>query len=223
MPNVNLIAARREEKKRLERITRELFLGLAASVTILVLLGLTLAADHYRKNADLADAQEKKQKLQPILDQINQIQKDTGNLKPKVDTLETAKRTTLHWRALFTVISQAVPDDVWVNSIRSDGGETGTITLVGMTDSQTHVGDMIRNLEAHPMFLPQVDCTFVNGVGKTGLHGQGAMTSVNGIQPVNFQVVAHLRPPAADTSAAPPSKQAMAGSNGKEYGNGAAA
>ena len=42
MPNINLISARREEKKRLETLTRQLFTGVAASAALLMLTGLYL-------------------------------------------------------------------------------------------------------------------------------------------------------------------------------------
>ena len=118
MPNINLIAARREEKKRMERLTRQLFFGLAASVGALVVLVTYLGAERFKLNGELAEAQEKIQRLQPKLDEIARIQKDTNDLKPKVDTLQTAKSATLRWRVLMTAVSQAIPDNTFITTFR---------------------------------------------------------------------------------------------------------
>ena len=55
MPNVNLIAVRRAEKKRLERNTRRLFLGLTAEVAALALVGSYLGARQIALRSSLAD------------------------------------------------------------------------------------------------------------------------------------------------------------------------
>jgi Tfp pilus assembly protein PilN len=182
MPNINLIAARREEKKRLERITRQLFFGFAASVGVLFLLGTYLAASRLTLAADLADANAKMQKLQPTLDRIAEVEKQTQELRPKVDTLQTAKMETLRWRSIFTVISQSIPSSTWISSLSSTGGDVGTVTLNGTASSQTLVGDTMSRLNSHPVF-DKIDLSFTNTAGNPN----------DLVQTVNFQIIGHLR------------------------------
>ncbi|MBC8102757.1 MAG: PilN domain-containing protein [Cytophagales bacterium] len=218
MPNINLIAVRREEKKRLERITRQLFFGLAASVGVMVLLGTYLTARRFSISADLADAEAKMQKLQPTLDRIAEVEAQTNELKPKVETLQTAKTETLRWRSLFTVVSQSIPDSAWITSLSSSGGDTGMITLNGTAASQTLVGDTMTRLGSHPVF-DKIDLSFTQSNGQ----------STDLVQQVTFQINAHLRPPTEkkddtkkDGAAGDQTKTASGRDSRKETGNDAA-
>ncbi len=183
MPNINLIAARREEKKRLERITRQLFFGFAASVGVLIVLGTVLTARRLSLSSDLADANTQMLKLQPTLDRIAEVEKQTKELKPKVETLQTAKLETLRWRSLFTVVSQSIPNSTWITSLSSTGGDGGMITLNGTANSQTLVGDTMTRLGTHPIF-DKIDLGFTQSNGKPEDLAQA----------VTFQINAHLRP-----------------------------
>jgi len=195
MPNINLIAARREEKKRMERLTRQLFFGLAASVGALVVLVTYLGAERFKLNGELAEAQEKIQRLQPKLDEIARIQKDTNDLKPKVDTLQTAKSATLRWRVLMTAVSQGIPDNTFITQFSSTGGDAGSILMIGTSDTLSRVGDTMSRLQEHPIFDHIVlDHTTSNGGG------------VDTPPQVTFQIMAHMRPPAA-----PPAPAGAAG------------
>jgi Tfp pilus assembly protein PilN len=182
MPNINLIAARREEKKRLERITRQLFFGFAGSVGGLIVLGTVLTASRLSLSSDLADANSKMLKLQPTLDRIAEVEKQTRELKPKVETLQTAKMETLRWRSLFTVVSQSIPNSTWISSLSSTGGDGGMITLNGTANSQSLVGDTMSRLGTHPVF-DKVDLGFTQSSGKPE----------DVVQTVTFQINAHLR------------------------------
>lgn len=217
MPNINLIAARREEKKRLERITRQLFFGFAASVGVMFLLGTYLAACRLTTGADLADATAKMQKLQPTLDRIAEVEKQTNEMRPKVDTLQTAKMETLRWRSLFTVVSQSIPNSTWITSLSSTGGDVGTITLNGTASSQTLVGDTMSRLGSHPVF-DKIDLGFTQSNGN----------SSDMAQAVTFQINAHLRPTVEkkddtkkDAAVGPKNQTAstVSGTERKERGN----
>lgn len=214
MPNINLIAARREEKKRLERITRQLFFGFAGSVGVLFLMGTFLTARRLSVGADLADANAQMQKLQPTLDRIAEVEKQTSELKPKVETLQTAKLETLRWRSIFTVVSQSIPNSAWITSLSSTGGEAGVITLNGTASSQTLVGDTMSRLGTHPVF-DKIDLVFTQSTGDTQ----------SPVQPVTFQINALLRSTVEkkdDTKKGPAgasTQTAATGTGRKERGN----
>lgn len=185
MPNINLIAVRREEKKRLERMTRQLFFGLSGAIGLFAVLTLYLGARQLQVRSELADANEKMQKLQPVLDRIAQIEKDTSELSPKVETLESAKLNTLRWRAVLQVVSQSIPENTWLAGLSTAGtSEDTSINLAGMTSSQTMVGDTMTRLGTHPLF-DKVDLKFTQT--------EAGAKPDDPIQRVRFEILAHLR------------------------------
>jgi Tfp pilus assembly protein PilN len=194
MPNINLIAVRREEKKRLERLTRQLFFGLAGSVGVFALLSLYLGARQLQMRSELADADQKMQKLQPILDRIDQIEKDTNDLLPKVETLQSAKANTLRWRALLQVVSTSIPENTWLSAFNASGSSEDTwISLIGISNSQSQVGETMTRLGTHPMF-DNVELSYTNSDGAPQPGDTG--------QKVNFEIKTHLRniKPGEDTA-----------------------
>ena len=186
MPNLNLIAARREEKKRLERMTRRLFLGMVGTVTSVLVLVSALGAQRLTLKSELAQANVKLAKLQPVLDEISRIEKEAAELKPKVETLQTAKADTLRWRALYQVVSQSVPASAWLSAMSStaQNGET-TLTLTGIAPSQTLVGECMTRLGQYPLF-DKVELRFTQTAG----------APEDPVQRVNFEIGAHLTPTA---------------------------
>jgi Tfp pilus assembly protein PilN len=192
MPNINLIAVRREEKKRLERLTRQLFFGLAGSVGVFVLLVLYLGAKRLTMMSDLREAEARMQSLQPKLDRIAQLEKDQDTIRPKVDTLQTAKTDTTRWRAVLQVISQSIPGDTWLSGLSTNvSGEDTTLSLSGTSASQSLVGETMTRIGSHPLF-DRVDLRYTQAAPPT---------PGDPIIRVNFDIGAHLRsqaPPPAD-------------------------
>lgn len=187
MPNINLIADRREEKKKLEQLTRQLFFGLAGSVGALALLVIYLGTQQFSASAELNELNARMTALQPTLDRIAQVEKETGGLAPKVATLEEARDATMRYRALLQDISQAVPQGAWITNLASSGEIKDTsLRLSGTAASQTTVALAMTQLQARPTF-DKVDLVSTNISG--GQDGNGPMR-------FTFELNAHLRPPA---------------------------
>jgi Tfp pilus assembly protein PilN len=187
MPNINLIADRREEKKKLERLTRQLFFGLAGSVGALALLVIFLGTQQYSASAELNELNARMAELQPQLDRIAQTEKLTSELQPKVATLEEARDATMRYRALLQDISQAVPAGAWVTNVASSGETQDTsLRLTGTAASQTIVALAMTQLQARPTF-DKVDLVSTNLSG-----GQDGNSPLR----YSFELNAHLRPPA---------------------------
>lgn len=185
MPNINLIAARRAEKKRLIRTTRRLFLGLAVEVGAVVLLVSWIGARQIALNKSLAQANFRMTKLQPTLDRLALVEKEITALKPKLDTLETAKSDTLRWRAMLQIVSQSIPTSAWLSSIGSASVEDeATITLTGVAASQTLVGETMTRLGAFPVF-DKIDLRFTQLLDRTGDRATPR---------VSFEIGARLKP-----------------------------
>lgn len=216
MPTINLIASHRAEKKRIERLTRQLFFGLAASAGLFVSTGLYLTAARVQRAADLRDAEAHLQMLQPKLDRIAQVEKDKGILQPKVETLQTAKLNTLRWKAVFQVVSQSLPPDTYLNNLSATGTDDSTsIKLNGLTATQTLVGETMTRLNTNPLF-DKIDLAFTQS---------SPVSSVDPTPRVTFEIGAHLRslmPPKKDEkddkNADAAKKTAQAGQRGANNG-----
>ena len=193
MPNINLIAARRSEKKRLERNTRQLFFGLTAEVGALVLLASYIGARQITLRSSLGSADAKLARLQPTLGRIAEVEKATSALKPKLDTLQTAKEDTLRWRAMLQIVAQSVPSNAWLSGITSANiGDDTMISLTGTAGSQALVGETMSRLGAYPVFE------------KVELHYTQLLASSqkeDTTQRISFEIAAHLKP---TQPAAPP-------------------
>ena len=192
MPNVNLIAARRAEKKRVEQNTRRLFFGLTVEVAALVVLGSVLGVNQMKLQGDLVEADTKLLQLQPTLERIKSIETDKALLQPKLDTLVSAKTDTLRWRAMLQIVSQSVPSNAWLSGISATGtGDETNITIAGVAGSQTLVGETMTRLQSFPVF-DKVDLKF------TQLSSQPE----DPVQRITFEIGAHLKSnrPAAESA-----------------------
>lgn len=184
MPNINLIAARRAEKKKVEQWTRQIFYGLVGSVGAFILLASYLGVQRLAMENERREAEAALQRLKPKLDRIAQINADKAALLPKVNTLQQAKADTLRWRALMQVVSQSVPFDTWLTGMQATGaGDATVLRLQGSAASQSLVGETMLRLQQHPLFK-QVDLSFTNAV-------QSVMPNMP--TRFNFEVAAQLR------------------------------
>lgn len=189
MPNINLIASRRADKRRMERLTRQTFFGMTASVVGLVGLASWLTAQHLELAGRLSDAERRMERLRPALAEIDQIRKDTAEKQPKVDTLETARLMTLRWCSLFNSLARSLPAETWVERLDSSGAENTQVTLQVVTRSQTFAGQTAVLLSAQPIFQ-DVNITSTQ-----------TSATPNGAKVVKFEVTAGLRPPATKPAA----------------------
>jgi Tfp pilus assembly protein PilN len=152
MPNINLIAPRREEKKKLERAAGQLFVGLGSSVGVLLLLASYMAARHLSMNADMDSAKQRMEKIQPTLDEIERVKKETGDLLPKVEQLEAAKLQTLRWKAVFLALSKTTPQNTWLTQLSASEGDSPSLTIQGQTESQAQAANMNEALQRESVF-----------------------------------------------------------------------
>jgi Tfp pilus assembly protein PilN len=188
MPNINLIAARRAEKKRLELLTRQLFFGLAGSLVVLLGVSSYVTFQQLSMQNELREAEEKMRILQPKLDRIAEIEDSIADVQPRVSTLKQAKVNTLRWRAVLQVISQSIPQSTWLTAVTASGSEGATsLRLSGYSDSQTLVGETMLRLQVHPLFQ-KVELDFTRSTPIPG-----ANMSSKRAERINFGIVASLR------------------------------
>lgn len=178
MPNINLIAARRVEKRRMERLSRQVFFGMAASVGVLVMTASVLVVQRIELASQLASADQKMTKLKPKLAEIARIRQETDERRPKVERLEEARNTTLRWCVLLNVLSRSLPAKTWIEQFESNGKGSPTVNLKVVTDSQTTAGQTASLLQSQPIF--------------EDINIPGTQTTAEGT--VRFDVIARMKP-----------------------------
>ena len=202
MPSINLIAARREEKRRQEQSIRRLLgavLGeMGAVVGVGVLMSLQLAGIHHRVDA----YNDQIKTLEPKVSQIATLQSDTAKIAPKVTTLDSAKADTLFWYSNLCAVTNSLPPQTWLTSIGTTGSTTAaatpgaasgtdpTMAISGVAASQDAVGQTMLRMNQSPN-LDHVDLAFVQQQAAT----KEAASSVT------FQMTVHLKPEAAAAAA----------------------
>ena len=202
MPNINLIAARRQEKRRMEKLTRQLFFALSRTVAGFVAVTSYFITQRFALVGDMAEADTRMSKLQPKLLEIDRIKKETAEKQPKVETLEKARYETLRWTMLFQSVSLSLPPDVWLTSLGAPEGDAIVVTLAGSAPSQIVAAQVVQNLLKQPLF-DQVEIPSVN---RNDLDKR-----------VMFQILAHIRPLEIPKPPEPPAEKKTAQA-GKQKG-----
>ena len=206
MPSINMIAARRAEKRRQGQNIRRLAYGIAAEAGVIVIIVSIMVLHLSTVNSRVGDLSAEIAKLQPTVTEIQQMQKDTQNLQPKVATLDGAKADTLFWYNNLYAVTSCLPPKTWLTALGTTGagdsgapGTTGSgdpqLSLSGMALNQATVGTAMLLMQRSPG-LDHVDLSSVTQQ-KTGA-----------VDTVSFQMTVHLKP-----ESAPPGTATTGGSS----------
>lgn len=192
MPLINMIAERRQQQAQLIRRRKQLLTVLLIEVGVLASLFSFLTLGTMSLQARLQRAQREIERLQPTLDAIAKIERETQTLMPKLRTLTEAQEHTRRWYATINGIARSLPADVWLTGISSTQvqdtekkGQTTVITLTGSTLSQQQVGEMMLRLNAIPTF-EKVELHFTQ------------QRSYNNFETVDFEVAARVQKPSTE-------------------------
>ena len=198
MPSINMIAARRAEKRRQEQNIRKLVYSIAAEAGATLVIVSVMVLRLTAINGHIADLSGEIAKLQPTVNQIQLMQKETQALQPKVATLDGAKADTLFWYNNLYAVTSCLPPKTWLTTLGTAGsggdGTPGTagsgdpqFALSGVTLNQATVGTAILKMNLSPN-LDHVDLASVTQQ-KTGA-----------TPTVSFQMTVHLKPEVAPKS-----------------------
>lgn len=192
MPLINMIAERREQQAQLVRRRKQLLTVLLVEVGVLASLFSFLGVGTMTLQARLERAQREIRRLQPTLDTIAKIERETQTLMPKLYTLTEAQEHTRRWYVTINGIARSLPGDVWLTGISATQvqdskkkGQTTVITLTGSTLTQQQVGEMMLRLNAIPTF-EKVELHFTQ------------QRSYNDLETVDFEVAARVQTPGGE-------------------------
>ena len=196
MPSINMIAVRREDKRRQENNIRKLLYAILGEVGLVVLLAFVLTARILVTTGRVSELNGQLDKLKPRVAAIQSLQTQTADMMPKVETLDGAKSDTLFWYKNFYAVTASLPPKTWLTSLGTGtgagaapgtatpgaaGGDDPTLSLSGVAMSQATVGETMLRMNQSPS-LDHVDLAFVQ------------QQKIGMADAVSFQMTVHLKP-----------------------------
>ncbi len=133
MPSINMIASRREEKRRFQKYTQKLVYAIIGEVGIVVLLASFMAVKLVQVRGQISDLNGQIATLQPKVEQIKKLEAQTALLKPKVGTLNEARNNTLYWYTAMQTVVASLPSETWLTSLATSGDPTPIKPAAGAT------------------------------------------------------------------------------------------
>ena len=209
MPNINLIAERRAQRQRIERLCRTSFFAMAGSLLGVVGMLSWTAAQRLELSGELAAANRRMRRLEPDLREIARIQRRIADSRPKVETLENARLSTLRWCAVFNALPRVLPAETWLEKLDAVPGDpvAGTptqLTVHAVSRTQSQAGQAAVLMAAQPIF-EEID-----------IRSTRTQSTASGKTVVKFEMSASLRPQEKPGSSAP---AAVGSAGSKEDGD----
>ncbi|MBI2841835.1 MAG: hypothetical protein HYX78_00385 [Armatimonadetes bacterium] len=173
MPSINMIAPRRAEKKRLESTVRKLVIVLLAEAVLITATAGLMVSRIYGTRSLIQDLDVQLTKLQPTVNTIEKYDKDTQALKPKLETLNEAKLTTLKWCRILDNLSASLPEKTWLTRVATVPPQPlaaeMVVNLNGVSASQNLVGETMLRMHDTVVDFNRLDLHFTQKslVGKT--------------------------------------------------------
>jgi Tfp pilus assembly protein PilN len=155
MPYINLIAEQRAALRAVTRKSRAWFLAFASVAGV---FALTVGFFFMRSgslNAEIADLKAQAEQLQPLKDGIERNQSALAQMKPRMETLQTARLDTERWTRILDHMSLVMPQNSWltnVAAVQSNDTKPVEITWIGMSSEQSLVGELMLRMQQSPDF-----------------------------------------------------------------------
>jgi Tfp pilus assembly protein PilN len=190
MPSINMIAARRAEKMRLEKQIRIALFSVVGVGAVVVCLTSYMAACIYSAGRDIQTLDIKIRRIEPVVEKIRVNEKDIDALKPKLELLDQSRKETLLWSAVLSDLSKSMPQKTWLSNVSTTVAASTTpgtapepggkrLALKGISVSQELVGEAMLRLSSFNEFQ-KVDLSYTQKGGAE-------------MQTLDFEIAATLR------------------------------
>jgi Tfp pilus assembly protein PilN len=216
MPSINLIATRREEKRRLEQHIRRLIWAIVTEFGVIILVASLMVAKIVNEHGQIAQLDGQIGLMQGKVDEIQFLASETSGLKPKVGILNGARNNTLYWYTALQTIVACLPEQSWLTNIGTSGDpSTGAappakgagqkpapapsgpnplspgLTLAGQAVDSDQVGLAMQNMNR-----------FAN-INTVTLGSVTSSSAANGAKTMTFSMTVQLKPNTASETATP--------------------
>jgi|GEM_PF-442308 len=155
MPYINLIHEERVFQKTQERKVRLAMAGLLTVAGLSVVGAGTILLMTADVNGETAEVRSLLSRIQPVVRDIEDSQKELSILGPRLTTLQQAQDITMHWSRALDHFSYHTPKGVWLTNIKSQRrGKDGAVevSLTGTSLTQQAVGDLMLRMKPLPDF-----------------------------------------------------------------------
>jgi Tfp pilus assembly protein PilN len=207
MPSVNMIAARRAEKKRLEKLIYVTLMVIVGELAIVLAVMGFMTARVHADNSRIRGLDRDMARIQPTVDKIRKYELEIKELSPRLDLLSSSRDQTMLWHSVLQDLGRCMPEKTWLTSMATTvtavsssppGGATSaapatTLNLGGASVSQQLVGEAMLRLNQCPEF-GKVDLTYTQDNPSSGSSAgtAGDAGTVN-TQTLQFQISAELK------------------------------
>ncbi|MBX3113308.1 MAG: PilN domain-containing protein [Fimbriimonadaceae bacterium] len=144
MPLINLIQEQRIEARSKQKQIQIALFGTMGIGALSVLGTLALMFDATRLNLYAGALEQKKIEIQPTLDELTANQEALDQMRPRVQTLETAQKDSTKWEEVLAYLTQNTPPTVWLTNVKAfkqDAATPMVLTFNGVSLTQEAVGD----------------------------------------------------------------------------------
>jgi Tfp pilus assembly protein PilN len=164
---INLIAARRAERRKLELIRGVLTRSMFAVGALTILGGAFMTFSIQNTRSRIRDVDAQTAMLQTTVARVEQLQANMADVQPRVATLLTAQNATNRWRAVLQEVGASLPPKAWITSFASQQTPPDSFVFTGQTMSHEKVGQAILHLTKKP-YVRGVDLRYtqLNPMGK---------------------------------------------------------
>ncbi|HEY3267771.1 MAG TPA: PilN domain-containing protein [Armatimonadota bacterium] len=176
---INLIAARRAERRKLELIRGVLLRAMFAVGAIALGAAMLMTFSIQSTKNRIRDVDAQTVMLQDTVQSVERLKSEMAVLQPRVTTLLLAQNSTNRWRAVLQEVSSSLPQKAWITSFTTLAAPQEGFVVTGQTLNHGLVGSAMMQLQDKP-YIKSVD-----------LHYTQAAASDKG---VNFELAGGLEP-----------------------------
>ncbi|MGE3841418.1 MAG: PilN domain-containing protein [Vicinamibacterales bacterium] len=115
----------------------------------------SLQQDSRLLDADIATARAETERLQSVLQQVADFERQRVQLQQRVALIEELRKGQSGPVHLLDEVSRALPDRLWLTQMQNQ--ESGDVRVEGRTTSLTALSDFVGNLEASGYFIRPVE------------------------------------------------------------------
>jgi type IV pilus assembly protein PilN len=196
MIRINLLAQGQPRAQAAPRFTLEQAVT-ALGVILLVGTGIalawwstTLGAEAARLDEELAAAERETARLQTLIQQVDEFERQRQQLQQRVSLIEELRRDQALPVHLLDEVSRALPEMLWLTQMKQEAA--GEVTLEGRCIALTALSDFVGNLARSGAFARPVDI----------VNSHVAPPTAGGTDLITFTIKARLA--RAGGAAAPP-------------------
>jgi len=161
MASINMIAARRAEKLKTEKMVRGMLLGIFAEIAVALGLLSFFMARIFSAGLTLEKLSMDLKKIEPAVQRITTCQRLIKDLEPKLELLADSRESTLLWTNIMHDLSRSMPANTWLSNVSSnvitapstDPKQKPTskvvLTLAGTSVDQSLIGEAMLRFGQH--------------------------------------------------------------------------